>query len=196
MFTDLRQALRSLTKSPGFSAVVVLVLAVGIGANTAIFSIVNGVLLKPLPFPNASRLVSISGIVRGEEENSASFPDFRDWRARSKTMDAMALYTGYAVAMTGNGDPVSFEVAVTTGDLISRLGAKPLLGRAITAQDDQKGAEPVVVLSEATWAKRFGRRPSVIGEAVTLSGVRCTIIGVMPADFQFPIQVEPVEAWL
>ena len=196
MFTDFRQALRTLIKSPGFSAIVVIVLAVGIGANTAIFSIVNGVLLKPLPFPTASRLVSVSGIVRGEEENSASFPDFRDWRARAKTIDAMALYTGYAVTMTGNGEPVSLDVAVTTGDLFPMLGAPPLLGRTIDAKDDEKGAEPVVVLSETTWAKRFGRRPSIVGEAVTLAGVRCTVIGVMPAEFQFPIQVEPIDAWL
>src|SRR2546422_10271578 len=99
MFTDLRQALRTLLKSPGFSAIVVTVLAIGIGANTAIFSIVNGVLLKPLPFPNASRLVSISGIVRGEEENSASLPDIRDWRAQSKTLDAIAPISGYAGTM-------------------------------------------------------------------------------------------------
>src|SRR5262245_57958710 len=196
ILSDLKQAFRTLTKSPGFSAIVVIVLAVGIGANTAIFSIVNGVLLKPLPFPTASRLVSVSGIIRGEEENSASFPDLKDWRARSKTMDALALYTGFAAALTGNGDPVSLEVTVTTGDLFGMLGAMPLLGRTISAQDDQKGAEPVVVLSEATWTKRFGRRPSVVGEAVTLGGVRSTIIGVMPADFQFPMQVERIDAWL
>jgi putative ABC transport system permease protein len=196
MFTDLRQALRTLIKSPGFSAIVVIVLAVGIGANTAIFSIVNSVLLKPLPFPTASRLVSISALVRGEEENSASFPDVRDWRAQSKTMDAMAVYTGYAVTMTGNGDAVSLDVIVTTGEFFPMLGATPLLGRTIDTRDDPKGAEPVVVLSEAAWAKHFGRRPSIVGEAVTLAGVRCTVIGVMPAAFQFPIQAEPIEAWL
>src|SRR5215470_10821763 len=161
MFTDLRQALRTLIKSPGFSATVVLVLAVGIGANTAIFSIVNGVLLKPLPFAAGSRLVSVSALVRGEEENSASFPDFRDWRAQSKTMDAMAVYTGYGVTMTGNGDAVGLDVIVTTSDLFPMLGATPLLGRTIDGRDDQKGAEPVVVLSETTWAKHFGRRSSV-----------------------------------
>jgi len=196
MFTDLRQALRTLIKSPGFSAIVVIVLAVGIGANTAIFSIVNGVLLKPLPFPTASRLVSISGIVRGEEENSASLPDIKDWRARAKTLDAIAPISGYAVTMTGNGDPASLEVAITTSEMFTMLGAPPLVGRVMAAKDDDKGAEPVVVLAETTWANRFGRRASIVGEAVTLDGLRCTVIGVMPATFQFPVQAEPIEAWM
>src|SRR6266850_8524127 len=136
MLTDLRQALRTLTKSPGFSAIVVIVLAVGIGANTAIFSIVNGVLLKPLPFQHASRLVSLGGIVRGEEENSASLPDISDWRARAKTLDAIAPVSGYAVTMTGNGDPASLEVAITSSDLFTMLDAAPLLGRVMSARDD------------------------------------------------------------
>src|SRR5438128_12502929 len=97
MHTDLRQALRTLLKSPGFSALVIVVLAVGIGANTAIFSIVNGVLLKPLPFADAARLVSISTTAHGGEDGSSSFPDFLDWRAQSKSMDAMAALTGYGV---------------------------------------------------------------------------------------------------
>ena len=196
ILTDLRQAFRTLIKSPGFSAIVVLVLAVGIGANTAIFSIVNGVLLKPLPFPTASRLVSISGVVRGEEENSASLPDMRDWRARAKTLDAIAPISGYAVTMTGHGDPASLEVVITTSEMFSMIGATPLLGRVMTAQDDGKGAEPVVVLAESTWANLFGRRASIVGEAVTLDGLRCTVVGVMPAGFQFPIQTEPIEAWM
>jgi putative ABC transport system permease protein len=196
MLTDTRQALRTLIKSPGFSAIVVIVLAVGIGANTAIFSIVNGVLLKPLPFATAARLVSVSSVVRGEDENSASLPDLNDWRLRAKTLDAIAPIAGYAVTMTGNGDPVSLEVAITTSDMFTMLGAAPLLGRVMTAQDDEKGAEPVVVLAESTWANRFGRRPSIVGEAVTLDGLRCTVIGVMPAGFQFPVQTEPIEAWM
>src|SRR6266850_2655247 len=196
MLTDLRQALRTLTKSPGFSAIVVIVLAVGIGANTAIFSIVNGVLLKPLPFQQASRLVSLSSIVRGEEENSASLPDIKDWRARAKTLDAIAPVSGYAVTMTGNGDPASLEVTITTSEMFTMLGATPLVGRVMTKQDDEQGAEPVVVLAESTWANRFGRRASIVGEAVTLDGLRCTVIGVMPAAFQFPVQAEPIEAWM
>jgi putative ABC transport system permease protein len=196
MFTDLRQALRTLLKSPGFSAIVVTVLAIGIGANTAIFSIVNGVLLKPLPFADAARLVSISTTTRGEDDGSASFPDFVDWRAQSKSLDAVAAFSGYAVTMTGAGDAVALQVTVTTSDLFAMLGATPILGRVMTVHDDEKGAAPVVVLSESMWANRFGRRPSIVGEPVTLDGVRFTIVGVMPAAFQFPIQAEPIEAWV
>ena len=172
MLTDLRQALRTLLKSPGFSAIVVTVLAIGIGANTAIFSIVNGVLLKPLPFAGAARLVSISTVTRGEEDGSASFPDFVDWRAQSKSLDAVAAFSGYGVTMTGAGDAVSLQVTVTTSDLFAMLGAKPILGRVMNVNDDAKGAAPVVVLSESMWANRFGRRPSIVGEPVTLNGVR------------------------
>src|SRR2546425_3979204 len=111
MFTDLRQALRTLLKSPGFSAIVVTVLAIGIGANTAIFSIVNGVLLKPLPFADAERLVSIVTLLRGEEEPDASFPDFVDWRAQTKTMDRMAAYAGNGVTMTGRGEAGTLQIA-------------------------------------------------------------------------------------
>ncbi|OLD12631.1 MAG: hypothetical protein AUJ01_15905 [Acidobacteria bacterium 13_1_40CM_3_65_5] len=196
MFTDLRQALRTLLKSPGFSAIVVTVLAIGIGANTAIFSIVNGVLLKPLPFADAARLVSISTTTRGEEDGSASFPDFVDWRAQSTSLDAMAAFSGYAVTMTGVGDAVSLPVTVTTSDLFAMLGAKSILGRVMNVNDDEKGAAPVVVLSESMWANRFGRRPSIVGEPLTLDGVRFTIVGVMPAAFQFPIQADPIEAWV
>src|SRR2546428_182042 len=196
MFTDLRQALRTLLKSPGFSAIVVTVLAIGIGANTAIFSIVNGVLLKPLPFADAARLVSISTTTRGEEDGSASFPDFVDWRAQSTSLDAMAAFSGYAVTMTGVGDAVSLPVPVTTSDLFAMLGAKAILGRVMNVNDEEKGAGPVVVLSESRWWTRFGRRPSVVGEPLTLDGVRFTIVGVMPAAFQFPIQADPIEAWV
>jgi putative ABC transport system permease protein len=195
MLTDLRQAIRVLLKCPGFGALVVAVLAVGIGATTAIFSIVNGVLLKPLPFAEASRLVTITTTVRGEDD-SASFPDYADWRAQAKTVDVLAAYASYGVTMTGRGDAASLEVALTTADLFKLLGVKPLVGRTLEARDDAKGAEPAVLLSEATWRRRFGGRPSAIGESVTLEGTRFTIVGVMPATFQFPIQAEAIDAWL
>src|SRR5437867_1981608 len=195
MFTDLRQALRTLIASKGFSALVIAVLAVGIGANTAIFSIVNGVLLKPLPFADAERLVSIVTLLRGEEEPDASFPDFVDWRAQTKTMDRMAAYAGNGVTMTGRGEAVTLQIANVTSHLFSLLGAQAIVGRTLNAGDDRKGAEPVVVIAESTWASRFGRRPSIVGETVTLDGKSCTVVGVMPATFRFPFLAEPVEAW-
>src|SRR5262245_7944405 len=196
MFLDFRQALRVLFKAPGFSALVIVVLAVGIGANTAIFSIVNGVLLKPLPFEDASRLVVVEDVLRGNESDSVSYPDVVDWRAQSKTLGGIAAYVGNGATMTGRGEAVSLPIALTTSDLFSVLDAKPLLGRTLGPQDNDKGAEPVAVLSESTWAHRFGKAPSIVGAKVTLDGRLFTIVGVMPASFQFPIGAEPVEGWL
>ena len=196
MITDLRQAFRSIVKSPGFSAVVILVLAIGIGANTAIFSIVNGVMLKPLPYADASRLVSVITTLRGEDDDSASFPDFVDWRAQSKTMDGMAAYVSTGVTMTGAGDAASLDAAVTTADLFTMLGVKPLVGRTLAAADDVKGAPLVAVISETAWEHYFGRRSSIVGESVTLDSTPVTIVGVMPANFQFPIQADRLQAWL
>src|SRR5207249_6644166 len=195
MFTDLRQALRTLAASKGFSALVILVLAVGIGANTAIFSIVDGVLFKPLPFAHADRLVSISSEVRGEGD-SASVPDFVDWEAQPKTIDRMAALTGNGVTLTGRGEAITLHIAVTSSDLFRVLDSQPLLGRALAAADDVKGAEPVAVISETLWAQRFGRTASIAGDSAMLDGKQVTIVGVMPEAFQFPIQVERIDAWV
>jgi putative ABC transport system permease protein len=192
----LRHAIRVLLKSPGFNGVIIAVLAVGIGATTAIFTIVNGVLLKRLPFADASRLVAVRSVLPGEEGGSASFPDFTDWRANAKAFDAMAAYTGNDVTMTGRGDPVSLPIAATSSGLFTVLDVKPLAGRVLDARDDRPGAEPVAVISEAMWEHRFDRRSTIVGEPVTLDGRRFTIVGVMPAAFEFPIQAERVEAWL
>jgi putative ABC transport system permease protein len=196
MVTDLRQAFRTLTTSKGFSALVIGVLAVGIGANAAIFSVVNGVLLKPLPFTDSARLVAVLDVLRGEEQPDCAFPDYLDWRAQSKTMDGMAAYVGTGATMTGQGEATSLQVATATSDLFALLGPRPLAGRTLTSTDDRKDAEPVVVISEATWEHRFGRRPSIVGESIRLDGKPFTIVGVMPRAFQFPFQAEPVEAWL
>jgi putative ABC transport system permease protein len=196
MLTDFRQALRVLVKSPGVSTLIVLVLALGIGANTAIFSIVYGILLKPLPFANPSRLVSIRSILRTGEGDSAAVPDVVDWRAQSKMLDAIAAYTGNDVAMTGRGEAVTLHVALTTSDLFTVLGIRPVLGRTLSASDDAKGADAVAVISESMWTHRFGRSASIVGEGATLDGTHFTIVGVMPSGFQFPIQAEPVDAWL
>ncbi len=196
MPTDFHQAFRVLFKSAGFSTLIVAVLGLGIGANTAIFSIVRSVLLKPLPFAAASRLVSIRSVLRSGEGGSAAVPDVVDWRLQSKTLDAVAAYASHIVAMTGRGEAVTFHVTLTTSHLFTVLGARPLLGRTLMAGDDEKDAEQVAVISERVWEHRFGRSASVVGEAVTLDGRPFTIVGIMPASFQFPIQAEAVDAWL
>jgi putative ABC transport system permease protein len=196
MFTDLRQALRLLLKSPGFSTLIVVVLALGIGANTAIFSIVNGVLLKPLPFADAARLVAIETTVRGEPDDSA-YLDVLDWRAQASTVDHIAAYTTAAVTLTGRGEAASIPMAVVTPDIFSLLGVAPIAGRVLGASDDAHGAERTAVISEALWARAFGRDLSVLGKPALLDGDPVVIVGVMPARFEFPFDTEnPPEIWM
>jgi putative ABC transport system permease protein len=169
MFTDVRQALRVLTKSPGFTALVVVVLALGIGATTAIFSIVDGVLLKPLPFADAGRIVSIETLVHGEPDDT-SYPDLQDWRAAAKTVDRIGAYTSIPVTLTGRGDATVLDSAEVAGDFFELLGVAPLRGRALTGADDGPGAPNVAVISAALWSSRFASDPAVVGGAATLEG--------------------------
>src|SRR4051812_37436748 len=160
MVTDLRQALRLLLKSPGFSALIVIVLALGIGANTAIFSIVNGVLLKPLPFSDPSRLVAIDTTVRNSPDDSA-YLDVLDWHTQSAMVDHIAAYATAAVTLTGHGEAASIPVAVVTPDLFPLLGVAPIVGRVLAPADDLHGAERTAVISETLWARSLGRDASI-----------------------------------
>ena len=196
MFTDLRQALRLLVKSPGFSALIVIVLALGIGANTAIFSIVDGVLLKPLPFAEASRLIAIDTTVRSEPDDSA-YLDVLDWRAQSATVDRIAAYATAAVTLTGRGEATSIPMAVVTPDLFALLGVAPIAGHVLGPDDDKHGAERTAVISETLWTKSFARDASIVGKAALLDGDPIVIVGVMPASFEFPFDTEnPPQLWM
>ena len=196
MFTDLRQAIRLLLKSPGFSALIVVVLALGIGANTAIFSIVNGVLLKPLPFAEASRLVAIDTTVRNEPDDSA-YLDVLDWRAQSGAVEHIAAYATAAVTLTGRGDAASIPMAVVTPDIFPLLGVAPIDGRVLGPDDDRHGAERTAVISETLWTRSFARDASIVGKAALLDGDPIVIVGVMPARFEFPFDSEnPPQIWM
>jgi predicted permease len=197
MFTDLRQAFRTVRKNPGFSALVVLVLAVGIGANTAIFSIVDGVLLKPLPFANAGRLVAIDTTLKGEPDDTSYF-DFVEWRAQTRTLERLAAYGGAVVTLTGPEAPaLSAPMAVITSDLLPLLGTRPALGRVFLPAEDKKGAPRTVILSDGLWASRFNRNRGVIGRSIIIDGDPFEVVGVMPPGFQFPIDSEdPAQLWM
>jgi putative ABC transport system permease protein len=197
MFTDLRQAVRTLRKSPGFCALVVLVLAVGIGANTAIFSIVDGVLLKPLPFAHADRLVAVDTTLKGEPDDTA-YLDFVDWRTETKTLDRLAAYTGAAATVTGpEGPALSVPIAIFTSDLLPMLGAQPQLGRVFTQDDDKKGAPRTVILSDTLWSTRFNRARDIVGRLIVIDADPFEVVGVMAPDFQFPIDAEdPAQLWM
>jgi len=194
MLSDLRHAARVLLKAPGFSALVILILALGIGATSTIFSIVNVVLLKPLPFPAPERLVNITGLDRNAED-TVSLPDLRDWQAQTKAFSNLAGYSSVSATLTGRGPAVSIQVAATTAELFQILGALPVRGRVLTREDDRQGAA-VALISDAMWARRFSRNESVLGETLIIDGRAATIVGVMPARFAFPMQAEPIEAWV
>ncbi len=194
MLSDFRHALRVLIKAPAFSALVIAILAVGIGATSTIFSVVDAVLLKPLPFPEPSRLVTVTSIVRGDEEDSSSYPDLQDWQAQTKTFTSLAGYFSTSLTLTGHGIPVSLQVAGTTSELFGILHVQPLIGRTLRAEDDRQPAA-VAVISERLWSQRFQRRP-VLGERLIIEGKPLTIVGVMPAAFAFPVQADPIDAWV
>src|SRR5262245_6734508 len=196
MAPDFRQALRTLTKSPGFSALVVAVLAIGIGANTAIFSIVNGVVLRPLPFTDASRLVSVDATIRNQPDD-LSYPDFLDLHAQATMFDRLAVYTTAAVTLTGVGDATSLPCAIVSSDLFPLLGVTPLRGRTFSADEDKPGAQRSVILTEALWNTRFSRQEDVVGRTIVLDGDPFVVVGVMPSAFEFPFDAEdPPQVWL
>ena len=198
LFKDIRYGVRSLLKRPGFTAIVVLTLALGVGANTAIFSIVYSVLLRPLPFPEQERLV-----VAWEKDTRANTPfvelsvaEIRDWQAQNQSFTKLAAMPttvyGYGQVLTGRGDPVQLESAPVSGSFFSILGAHAALGRAFDETDDRVNGPNVVVLSDRLWRERFNSDAQIVGQTITLNQRGFTVIGVMPANFEFP---EGVDLW-
>jgi putative ABC transport system permease protein len=198
IFQDIKFGLRMLVKSPSLSIVATIALALGIGANTAIFSVVNAVLLRPLPFPNSDRLVALfeTDQQQGRVRGSHSYPNFFDLRSQNTSFEKLACYYSSDYIMTGRGEPARLQGAVATADLFPLLGIKPLYGRTFVPDEDKPSdTGRVVILSEKLFHQRFNSDPSVINQTVTLAGNNYTIVGVMPASFEFPIQNDPVELW-
>jgi putative ABC transport system permease protein len=193
---DVRYGLRVLAKSPGFTCVVVLTLALGIGANTAIFSVVSAVLLQPLPFPQPDQLVGLQRIDlrTGEHVRSQSYPDFADLRAQSKSLEAAAAYDESTATMTGMGDPIHLNMGIFSADMFNVLRVPPVLGREFTAEEDKPGTH-VIVLSYRFWKTRFGGDAKVMNKQIVLDGTPYTVVGVMPAEFEFPLDSQPMDLW-
>ena len=187
-FQDLRYAARSLAKSPGFALAAILTLALGIGANTAVFSLVRGVLLRALPFPRAERLVAVheANLSKSSEPIPASPPNFLDWEAQNAVFSALGAYTAVDVALAEIGEPEQLHATAVTPGFFSALGVAPLHGRTFTAAETVPGRESVAVLSHALWTRRFGGDPGRIGRTVRLNGATYTAVGVMPPGFRFP----------
>ena len=193
---DLSYAIRLQRKNPGFTIVAVIALALGIGANTAIFSVVNTVLLQPLPYKDPERLVMV-----WEEATKAGYPqdtptaaNYVDWRDQNQSFEGMAAIDETSFNLTGSGDPERLEGRRVSTSLFPLLGVEPQLGRVFTAAEDQPGSERVVLLSYALWQRTFGGDTGIVGKTLTLNGAGYTVVGVMPARFQFPTRDD--EAWV
>jgi len=191
-FQDVRYALRQLRSAPGFTLVAVLSLALGIGANTAIFSLVNAVLLRPLPYKDADRLVTVWGYnrTRGFDTDLVSPLDFADWRSKSRSFEGMAASTDTMYTFTGQGEPALIIAYSFSAEYFHVLGVAPMLGRTFLPEEEQEGRNRVVVLSHSFWQNRLGGRRDVVGTSLTLSGTPYTVVGVMPADFRYPALTE------
>lgn len=197
MLQDFRQGLRLLCKTPGFSLVAVITLALGIGANTAIFSVVYSVLLRPLPFHDPSRIVAVKTTEPNRHDDiGVSYPVFLDWRSRSHSFEGLSAFRTEDFTLTGKGEPIHVTGGVISANTFSLLGVSPVIGRDFTPSEDAPGTTGLpVVLKRSLWRERFHADPNVLGQSLTLSGQVFTIIGVMPESFQFPVQASPVNLW-
>jgi hypothetical protein len=190
--SDLRHALRSIRRSPGFSAIAVATLALAIGANTAIFSVVDGILIRPLGYGDESRLVAIheivprfglSGFIPRVPVNAMHF---LEWRRNVRTIERIALIGGMELNLTGAGEPERLPAARVSSSLFPMLGARLQLGRTFLEEEDQPGRDHVVVLSDTLWKRRFAADPTIIGRKIALGGSPYEIIGVLSSSFHFP----------
>jgi putative ABC transport system permease protein len=186
VLTDTRYALRQMRKTPGFTLVAVLTLAVGIGATSAIFSVVNAVMLKPLPYPEQDRLVQVYEVLRQYGRFAVAPANFQDWRARNQVFERIGAFRIGFETLVGSERPERLNRAEVSWDLFELLGARPMLGRGFRAEEDAREHNNVVVLSYGLWHGRFSGDPAIIGQSLTLNGTPSTVVGVMPEDFYFP----------
>ncbi len=183
LFQDLRYARRQLGKNRGFTLLAVLTLALGIGSTTALFSIVNGVLLNPLPFPQADRLIALGENKPNFENGSISYPNFRDWQKENRTFSSLAVSRVYSFSLIGAGEPEQLDGEFVSSDFFPTLGVKPMLGRTFMAGEDEVGAAPVAIISEGLWRRKFGSTHDILGKGIRLGGKSYTVVGVIPAAF-------------
>src|SRR5438270_9079241 len=188
MLQDLRYAVRVLAKSPGFSVIAILTLALGIGANTAIFSVVNGVLINPLPFHHPEQLVSIFQQIPNFSNGSISYPNFVDWRRMNTTFSAMAAYRNEGYTLTGTGEPERLHGEMVSTGFFEILGVNPVMGRTFTPDEDRLGANPTVMITETLWKRKFGGRRDIVGQRLVLNDAGRTVLRVVPSSFHRRIQ--------
>lgn len=193
LWQDLKFGLRTLAKSPGFTAVAVLTLALGVGVNATVFTLANGVLFNGIPFKNADRFlfISVKNPSNAEDFVGVSYPDFRDWRAQAKSFDGMMAWTGGRASVSDRaGLPETFLMARMTANSLALIGQKPALGRSFLFDEDAAKAAPVAIIGYGLWERRYSKDNSVIGRVISINGTPTTVIGVMPPDFAFPFRVD------
>ncbi len=190
LWQDIRYGARMLVKHPGMTIVVILALALGIGANTAIFSVINSVLLRPMPYHEAERLVFLNERNQVMDEMSISYPNFTDWRNQNRVFEKFGVYNRNSYNLTGAGEAERIPTAQMSADLFAALRVNAALGRLYTNDEDQPGGPPVVVLSHGLWQRRFGGRTDIINQSLILNSKSYTVIGVMPQEFLYPSRVE------
>ncbi|RPJ85131.1 MAG: hypothetical protein EHM13_02005, partial [Acidobacteria bacterium] len=188
---DLRHGIRLAASRPGFTAVAVITLALGIGPNTAIFSVVNSLLLTPPPFEDPDRIVTTAQVPAGQQRSGPrpampSTDDIQDWRAGTRTLERIALYAPDSLTLTGYGDPMRLSGSRVSPALFPLLGVKPIVGRVFEDNQEKPGAAPVVLVSHRLWEQKLGADGAIVGKQIVLDGSPREVIGVMPAGFAFP----------
>jgi putative ABC transport system permease protein len=198
MTQDLKYGIRMLLKNPGFTAVAVLTLALGIGANTAIFSVVDGVLLRPLPFPEPERIFAVHQALpeKGIPKTGASYPNYLDWKQQSHSFEKLAAMRSTSMALSGEGDATYIPAGAVTGDYFGVFQEKPLFGRTLQASDDSPAADAVAVMSERLWRSRFGADPKILGRTISLDQHSFAVVGIVPGNFRPPAPDPNAEVWV
>ncbi|HWT02840.1 MAG TPA: ABC transporter permease [Pyrinomonadaceae bacterium] len=189
LWQDLRYGLRLMHKAPGFTAVVVATFALGIAANAVIFSVVNGVLLKPLPYPQPEQLVTLHQSKPNFDTGAIPYPNFRDLRKENRTFSAMAVSRTYGFIMTGAGEPERVSAQLVSADFFSMLGVEPVMGRTFSPGEDERGAAPVAIISADLWQRRLGSAPDVVGRGIILDDRSYTVVGVIPTSFNLRVNI-------
>ena len=195
---DLRYGVRTLIKSPGFTVVAVLALTLGIAANTAIFSVVNSVLLRPLPYSEPGRLMQLweTDSRRGRNDIPASYPNFADWRSQKHAFEEVVAYADWTFNLTGAGEPERIRSAIVSSAFFSTLGIKPIHGRAFLPGEDEPGKDLVAVISESLWQRRFNSDPNIVGRSLNLDDKTFTVVGVIARGVQAPLMSDQIELWV
>ena len=195
MWQDLKYGARQLLRSPGFTAVAVLTLALGIGSTTLVFSLANGLLVRPLPYVEPERLVAVEEFdpLRPESSFGVAFPNYLDFRARTRLFDDVAVFTEGLATIRGEGEAERVRAASVSDGIFPILGVEPILGRVISKEEDSPDGPRAVVLGQELWQRRYGGDPNILGRAVQIGSQPYTVVGVMPSSFRFP---ERAELWV